>query len=38
MAYCWMNRPAVREIVRGAAAHECRWSSIIPGIVENPTS
>jgi hypothetical protein len=27
----------VREIVRNAAAHEYRWSSIILGIVESPT-
>jgi len=26
----------VREIVRAAAAHEYRWSSIILGIVESP--
>jgi mono/diheme cytochrome c family protein len=31
------DRPAVREIVRGAAAHEYRWSAIILGIVESPT-
>jgi hypothetical protein len=33
----YYDRPAVREIVRGAAAHEYRWSSIILGIVESPT-
>jgi hypothetical protein len=30
------DRPAVREIVRRAAAHEYSWSSIILGIVESP--
>ena len=33
----YYDRPAVREIVRNAAAHEYRWSSIILGIVESPT-
>ena len=33
----YYDRPAVREIVRGAAAHEYRWSAIILGIVESPT-
>ena len=32
----YYDRPAVREIVRDAAAHEYRWSSIILGIVESP--
>lgn len=32
----YYDRPAVREIVRSAAAHEYRWSSIILGIVESP--
>jgi hypothetical protein len=32
----YYDRPAVREIVRTAAAHEYRWSSIILGIVESP--
>jgi hypothetical protein len=31
------DRPAVRTIVRNAATHEYRWSSIILGIVESPT-
>ena len=30
------DRPAVRRIVRNAAAHDYRWSSIILGIVESP--
>jgi mono/diheme cytochrome c family protein len=33
----YYDRPSVREIVRRAAAHEYRWSSIILGIVESPT-
>jgi hypothetical protein len=32
----YYDRPAVREIVRRAAVHEYRWSSIILGIVESP--
>jgi hypothetical protein len=32
--YDW---PAVRTIVRSAAAHDYRWSSIILGIVESPS-
>jgi hypothetical protein len=32
----YYDRPAVREIVRAAAAHEYRWSSIVLGIVESP--
>src|SRR5437764_302004 len=30
------DRPAVRKIVRDAADHDYRWSSIIVGIVESP--
>jgi mono/diheme cytochrome c family protein len=33
----YYDRPAVRKIVRDAAAHDYRWSSIILGIVESPT-
>ena len=33
----YYDQPAVRKIVRDAAAHEYRWSSIILGIVESPT-
>jgi len=32
----YYDRPAVRTIVRDAAAHGYRWSSIIMGIVESP--
>jgi len=32
----YSDRPAVRQIVRDAAAHDYRWSSIILGIVESP--
>jgi hypothetical protein len=32
----YYDRPAVRNIVRDAAAHEYRWSSIVLGIVESP--
>jgi hypothetical protein len=32
----YYDRPAVRQIVRKAAAQEYRWSSIILGIVESP--
>ena len=32
----YFDQPAVRQIVRGAAAHEYRWSSIILGIVKSP--
>jgi hypothetical protein len=32
----YYDRPAVREIVRSAAAHEYRWSAIIQGIVKSP--
>src|SRR5439155_933184 len=31
------DRPAVRKIVRDAAAHDYRWSSLILGIAESPT-
>jgi hypothetical protein len=30
------DRPAVRKIVRDAAAHEYRWSSLIVGVVDSP--
>jgi hypothetical protein len=30
------DRPAVRKIVRDAAAHDYRWSAIISGIVQTP--
>ena len=33
----YYDRPAVRKIVRDAAANNYRWSSIILGIVESPT-
>jgi mono/diheme cytochrome c family protein len=33
----YYDRPSVRTIVRGAAAHDYRWSSIILGIVQSPT-
>src|SRR5262245_22831495 len=32
----YTDRPIVRKIVRDAAAHEYRWSSIVLGIVESP--
>jgi hypothetical protein len=32
----YYDRPAVRKIVRDAAAHDYRWSSIILGVVESP--
>jgi hypothetical protein len=32
----YSDRPAVRKIVRDAAAHDYRWSSLILGIVESP--
>ena len=31
------DRPAVRTIVRSAAARDYRWSSLILGIVKSPT-
>ena len=33
----YYDRPAIRKIVRDAAAHDYRWSSLILGIVESPT-
>jgi mono/diheme cytochrome c family protein len=33
----YYDRPAVRKIVRDAAANEYRWSSLILGIVRSPT-
>jgi hypothetical protein len=33
----YYDRPAVRQIVRAAAAHNYRWSSLISGIVNSPT-
>jgi hypothetical protein len=33
----YYDRPAVRKIVRDAAANNYRWSSIILGIAESPT-
>ena len=33
----YYDRPAVRTIVREAAAHDYRWSSIILGIAQSPT-
>jgi hypothetical protein len=33
----YYDRPAVRKIVREAAASDYRWSSIIAGIVKSPT-
>ena len=33
----YYDRPAVRKIVRDAAANDYRWSSIILGIVNSPT-
>ena len=33
----YYDRPAVRTIVRDAAASEYRWSSIVLGIVKSPT-
>jgi mono/diheme cytochrome c family protein len=32
----YYDKPTVRKIVRDAAAHEYRWSSVILGIVESP--
>jgi hypothetical protein len=32
----YYDRPAVRKIVRDAAANDYRWSSLILGIVESP--
>ena len=33
----YYDRPTVRKIVRDAAAHDYRWSSLILGIVKSPT-
>jgi mono/diheme cytochrome c family protein len=33
----YFDRPAVRQIVRGAAGQNYRWSSLILGIVNSPT-
>jgi hypothetical protein len=33
----YFDRPAIRQIVRAAAAHDYRWSSLILGIVNSPT-
>jgi hypothetical protein len=33
----YYDRPAVRTIVRNAAAQDYRWSSLILGIVKSPT-
>ena len=33
----YYDRPAVRQIVRAAAASDFRWSSLILGIVNSPT-
>jgi hypothetical protein len=33
----YYDRPAVRKIVRDAAAADYRWSALILGIAENPT-
>ena len=32
----YYDRPAVRKIVRDAAAHDYHWSALIMGIVESP--
>ena len=32
----YYDRPAVRQVVRAAAAHDYRWSSIVAGIVKSP--
>ena len=32
----YYDRPAVRQIVRDAAAHDYRWSSLVMGIVKSP--
>jgi hypothetical protein len=31
------DAPAIRKIVRDAAAHDYRWSAVISGIVSSPT-
>jgi hypothetical protein len=33
----YYDRPTVRKIVRDAAAHDYRWSSLVLGIVQSPT-
>ena len=33
----YYDRPAVRRIVRDAAAHDYRWSSLVLGIVKSPS-
>ena len=33
----YSDRPVVRQIVRAAAGHQYRWSSIVLGIVESPS-
>ena len=33
----YYDRPAVRRIVRDAAAHDYRWSSLVAGIVKSPS-
>ena len=33
----YYDRPAVRQIVRDAAAHDYRWSSLVLGIVKSPS-
>ena len=33
----YYDRPAIRSIVRSAAAQDYRWSSLILGIVNSPT-
>src|SRR4029434_4177669 len=32
----YYDRPAVRQIVRDAAAHDYRWSSLVVGRVQSP--
>jgi len=33
----YYDRPTVRKIVRDAAGHDYRWSSLILGIVKSPS-
>ena len=33
----YYDRPAVRQVVRDAAPHNYRWSSIVAGIVKSPS-
>jgi hypothetical protein len=35
-ALSYRDRPIVREIVRGAASDNYRWSTLIRGIIESP--